>query len=105
MGLKLTLDLSGLIVIDPANTEDLKLLSLLCAKQMFVRSSTYDVNEGYVGQHLEPGTMTIQHLAEDLPVMPRGTHDRQWKAYDEERDRKRAEREAEAASNDRLSVA
>jgi hypothetical protein len=95
MGLKLTLDLSGVVVIDPTNADDMKLLTLLSTKQLLVRCSTYTLT-GYVGQHLEPGTMAISQITEDLAVQPRGTHDAQWKAYEEERDRKRA---AETTAN------
>jgi hypothetical protein len=90
MGLKLTLDLSGVVVIDPTNADDMKLLTLLSTKQLLVRCSTYTLT-GYVGQHLEPGTMAISQITEDLAVQPRGTHDAQWQAYDEERTRRKAQ--------------
>jgi hypothetical protein len=90
MGLKLTIDVTGVVVIDPTNADDMQLLTLLSQKQLLIRHSTYDLT-GYVGQHYEPGTVTIGQHDEGTQVLPRGTHDRQWNAYDEERTRRKAQ--------------
>ena len=95
MALKLALDITGLIVIDPTIPQDLQLLTLLSAKQILTRAGTYDPEKGYVGQHYEPGTVTISMHDEGTQVMPRGTHDRQWKAYEEARDARRAAEKAQ----------